>query len=277
MGIPQDLQSAIDELRWNRSGGAAKLTRRAAAILVQCSQFAPECLPDAARELVMAQPAVAPILTLARLAVNSPDVEAACRELLQSMDRRIGQLAELAAGLVEDGMAVMAYAFSSSILSALRRTQRQGRRFTVVCPEARPMCGGIALAAALAMDGISATKIPDSEIGRRLEDVQLVWLGAEAVSPLGFVNNAGTPLVAMTAHRLGVPVYVLCSSDKFLPASHTLPAADAQVPPEAPDRDMAAVMAAYSFDPTTLAHLTGIVTEDGILTPDQLEERLAAT
>jgi translation initiation factor 2B subunit (eIF-2B alpha/beta/delta family) len=277
MAIPEELRSAIDELRWNRSGGAVKLTRRAAAILTRCAQVAPECLAETARELLLAQPAVAPILNLTRRVVASPDVVEVCRELVESMERRAEQVAEVASKLVQNGMRLMAYSFSSSILGGLRRAHRQGKGFTVICPEALPMCGGIALAAALAMDGVRATKIPDSEIPRALADVQLVWLGAEAVSALGFVNNAGTPMVAMTAHQLGVPVYVLCSSDKFLPASYMLPPEELRTREAAPDQDMATVMAAYHFDPTTLAYLTGIVTEQGILAPSELQEKLAAT
>jgi translation initiation factor 2B subunit (eIF-2B alpha/beta/delta family) len=273
MAIPQELQSAIDELRWTRSGGAAKLTRRAAAILIQCAQWAPNCLAETARELLLAQPGVAPIFTLTRRAVASPNVAETCRELLESMERRIEQVAEVSAGLIQDGTRLMAYSFSSSILGGLRMAHRQGKRFTTVCPEALPMCEGIALAAALRMDGINATTIPDAEIARSLADVHLVWLGAEAVSPHGFINTAGTPLVAMTAHQLGIPVYVLCSSDKFLPASYTLPPEELQGPSETPDP----VMAAYRFDPTTLTYLSGIVTEDGILTPAELQERLTAT
>jgi translation initiation factor 2B subunit (eIF-2B alpha/beta/delta family) len=277
MAIPQEVQSAIDELRWNRSGGAAKLTRRAAAILVRCAELAPDRLTETAREVLLAQPAVAPILNLTRKVVASPNAVETCREMIEAMERRIERVADVATGLVRDGMRLMVYSFSSSMVAGLRRAHRQGKTFTVVCPEALPMCGGVALAATLAMDGIRATKIPDAEIGRCLTGVQLVWLGAEAVSPLGFVNNAGTPLVAMAAHQAGVPVYVLCSSDKFLPASYTLPQEELQGPPGMPDPDMAAVMAAYHFDPTTLTYLSGIVTEDGVLTPAELRDRLAVS
>jgi translation initiation factor eIF-2B subunit delta len=276
MAIPEDCAERLDEIRKDRASGAARLAVRAAMLLIEYAESAPEDIPEIAGALVEAQPSMAPIYNLVRRVLASSAVKAACTEFLESMEQSATRVAEIAATLIEDGMTVMTHSFSSTVLAAFREAHQSGRNFTVICPESRPVCEGVALAASLGMDGISASVITDAATYRLLPGVQLVWAGADAISLRGISNKTGTALIALAARELGVPFYVLCSSDKFLPASYSPPPEAPKDPDEILDRGLPQVTAVnYYFDLTPLSCVSGIVTESGILAPDELKRILA--
>jgi translation initiation factor 2B subunit (eIF-2B alpha/beta/delta family) len=275
MAIPEEFQTRIDEIRKDRAGGAARLAVRAAAMLVQCAQSAPEHVPEVARGLAAAQPAMGPICNLVRRTLAASDVAAACHEFLEAMERGSSEVATRAAALIKDGAAVMTHSFSSTVLAACREAHQEGKRFSVVCTESRPVCEGIALAASLGMAGINASVIADAAMHRTLPEVQLVWVGADAISPRGVFNKTGTALMALAAHQLKVPVYVLCGSDKFLPASYEPPPEEPRDPHEILDRDLPLVTAVnYYFDLTPLDYITHVVAEDRLYTAAELRKKL---
>jgi translation initiation factor eIF-2B subunit delta len=246
-------------------------------MLVECAETAPERVGELAHELVAAQPAMGPMFNLTRRVLGGSDVAAACGEFLESMEQGAVRVAANAAALIQDGVTLMTHSFSSTVLAACREAYRQGRRFSVICPESRPVSEGIALAAGLGTVGINATVITDASIYRCLPGAQLVWVGADALSPRGVFNKTGTSLLALAAHELRVPVYVLCGSDKFLPASYEPPPEEPKNPQEILEHGLPHVTALnYYFDLTPLAYVNGIVTEDGVLKPAELQEKLAA-
>jgi len=268
-------RSLVDEIRSDRASGAAKQTLRAARLLGECSQYAPDDLPEIAAALIAAQPATGSVYNLVKLALRSPDVAVACQEFLESMERSAARVAEITAALVSDGATVMTHSFSSTILTALREASHGGKRFSVICPESRPICEGIAMAASLGMSGIAASLIADSAIHRMLSEARLVLVGADAVSPRGIFNKTGTALLALSARELGVPVYVLCSSCKFLPRFYEPPPETLKDPRELLEHDVPHVTVVnYHFDMTPLDYVSGIVTEAGVLTPAELRKML---
>ncbi len=276
MPISEDCAARVEEIRKDRASGAARLALRAATLLVEYAASAPSDIPEIAHALIEAQPSMAPIYNLARRVLASSDVKAACSEFLEAMEQGGTRVAEIAATLIEDGMTVMTHSFSSTVLAGFREAHQDGRNFTVICPESRPVCEGIALAASLGMGGIGACVITDAAAFRLLPTAQLVWMGADAISLRGFSNKTGTALIALAARQLGVPFYVLCSSDKFLPASYSPPPEEPKDPAEILDRQLPHVSAVnYYFDLTPLSLISGVVTESGIVAPEELRRMLA--
>lgn len=274
--MTEDCVARLNEIRKDRASGAARLAVRAATLLVEYADAAPGDIPEIANALIEAQPAMAPIYNLARRALVSPDVKTACTEFLDSMEHSAASVAEIAATLIEDGMMVMTHSFSSTVLASFREAHQSSKDFTVICPESRPVCEGVALAASLGMSGVSASVITDAAIYRLLPGVQMVWVGADSISLRGISNKTGTALMALAARELGVPFYVLCSSDKFLPASYSPPSEAPKSPEEILERQLPHVTAVnYYFDLTPLACVSAIVTESGILAPDELKRILA--
>ncbi|KAI8467982.1 MAG: hypothetical protein J3K34DRAFT_471205 [Monoraphidium minutum] len=115
--------------------------------------------------------------------------------------------------LLPAGARVMTTSYSSTLLAALAAAAP--RLGGVVCCEARPLCEGAALARALAAAGVGGvTVITDAQASAHLGSVNLVLLGADALSEAGAVNKVGSKLLALAAREEGVPVYVACDSGK---------------------------------------------------------------
>jgi translation initiation factor 2B subunit (eIF-2B alpha/beta/delta family) len=270
-----EIQSGIDELRTHRASGARKLAVRAAMLLIRCAKEAPEDVPRLAHALMAAQPAMAPVFNLAWRALSSQDVAAACTDFLGSMERNTARVAELAADLVEDGVRTITNSFSSTVLAAFREASRRGKRFSVICPESRPVCEGVAMAASLGMAGIDSSVIADAAVYRFLPEVRLALVGSDAVSPRNIYNKTGTALLALAAAEFGVRIYALCPSDRFLPSPYEPPPEEPKNPRELVERDLPHVSAInYYFDATPLEYISGFVTEEGILTPAAMRDQL---
>ena len=131
------------------------------------------------------------------------------------------------------------------------------------------------MAASLGVAGIPVSLVADCAIHRALPGVRLVLVGADAASPRGIFNKTGTALLALAARELGVPVYALCSSCKFLPRFYDPPPEIPSDPRELLERELPHITVLnYHFDVTPLDYVSGIVTEEGVLTPAELREKL---
>ncbi len=262
MPLPADLLARIETIRSDRLSGARELAARAAEVLMLAD---PGSVAVAAEALIAAQPMMAPVVNVARLATSAADVRAACCAFLERMSLAAERVAERGAALIADGATVMTHSSSATVLAALLEAQRQGRWFSVIATESRPQCEGVALAERLGSVGVQVTVIVDAAAYRFLPRAQLVLIGADSASSRGLVNKVGTSMIALAAWRLGVQVYALCGSEKLLPASYPLPEEPPKNPREVLEREMAGVAAEnYYFDVTPLEYLTGIVTEDGV-------------
>jgi translation initiation factor 2B subunit (eIF-2B alpha/beta/delta family) len=92
------------------------------------------------------------------------------------------------------------------------------------------------------------------------------------------MNKVGTYGMVLSARAADVPVYALCSSEKFLPPGYELP----QYAQRAADKvwsDLPANLQVQNvyFDSTPLNALAGIVTEQGVQPTVGIEAWLAAT
>jgi translation initiation factor 2B subunit (eIF-2B alpha/beta/delta family) len=278
--LPEAVRERVEAIRKNRTSGAAELAVLAAETLILLSErpgFSPLSLGQAARALIAAQPTMAPIFNLAnRVLFHRPEeVAEACRDFLRRLETARRAVAALAAARLQDGMTVLTHSYSSTVLDALLLARMAGRRFQVVSTESRPLCEGVTLAKRLAQQDIPVKLIVDAAVLSFLPATQLVLVGADAISPRGLVNKSGTALVALAAHNLHVPIYALCSSQKFLPARY--PASSE--PPKDPSEILGELVpnltpVNYYFDSTPLEHFTGILTEAGILKPGGLKRHL---
>ncbi len=72
-----------------------------------------------------------------------------------------------------------------------------------------------------------------------------------------------------------IDVYALCGSEKLLPADYPLQFQELQDSVEILSENIHNVTAInYYFDLTSLEFITGVVTEKGIMTPNQLKKEL---
>lgn len=78
-----------------------------------------------------------------------------------------------------------------------------------------PSKEGLLQANFLADNGFSVTLIEDSAIGTAIENIDMVFLGADAVFNDYFVNKTGSKAIAITAKYNAIPVFVFADSRKL--------------------------------------------------------------
>ncbi|MFB6300368.1 MAG: NUDIX domain-containing protein [Halobacteriales archaeon] len=145
---------------------------------------------------------------------------------------------------------------------------------TVVVAESRPAREGITVAETLAAEGVDVTVCTDAAMASLLADadspIETVLVGADTVLADGrVVNKTGTRSAALAAAHEDVPLYVVAASDKI--AFETTPTVE-EGPGSAVydgDADLTPVNPTFDVTPTEL--VDGVITEDGVLTSDDIE------
>lgn len=284
--LPEALATAIDEIRSDRTSGAAALARRAAQAVLEAApeldRLAPEerflTLIEIAHRLVLAQPAMAPLVNLADMLLRRTDpIGEAASDFLARLEAARESVARHGAALIPDGSSLLTHSSSQAVFDALLAAHASGTRFLVYATESRPQREGVWLARRLGEAGIAVRLIIDAAVFARLPNCTLALTGADAISSAGVVNKTGTALLALAARALGKPFYVLCGTEKLLPAGYRLPPEPAKPVEEILPEALPNVTAEnFYFETTPLELVRGVITEEGLLAPEQVRARLGA-
>jgi translation initiation factor 2B subunit (eIF-2B alpha/beta/delta family) len=239
-----------------------------------------ETLIDA---VLAAQPSMAVMINLAQQALQAcPDdlpLTTVRQQLQQTLavfrrDLRASTeaLCQRALDVLPPQSTVLTYSNSATVIAALRYAYDHGRIRRVLLSESRPAYDGRPQARALLEYGIAVEYSIDMALFERLAEANVVVVGADAVFPDHLVNKLGTHALARLAQLQGIPCFSLCAANKFLPTAATallriIEHPGQEVWPEAPDG--LAISNRY-FDTTPLVLLSGIVSDQGIYTPEAL-------
>jgi methylthioribose-1-phosphate isomerase len=164
-------------------------------------------------------------------------------------------------------------------LGVIRAAHEDGKKFHVLLSETRPRMQGARLSAwELQQLGISYEIIPDTAVGYYMYkgEIKICFVGADRVAANGdTANKVGTYQIAVLAQEHWVPFYVVAPTstiDLDTPGGHAIPIEErsgdevrkpygmALIPDEFPVRNPA-------FDITPSTHITGVVTEHGLVKP----------
>ncbi len=299
--IDPEIKQMIEDIRTDTTHGASQLARNAAVVFRQAAEISRashaqamiEELNEVGLELEKVRPAMAPLYNVVygimrvfaenlpgkfpeearRIAVGLAD------GAVQHSYLAVARVADYAAGLLKDGDTVLTHSYSSTVIAALRRAFQEKAIEALVTRSGAGRTGG-ALAADLNGYGLPVTLIDDTAIGIYLSRADVVLLGADRITrDAVLVNGVGTYPLVLAARQAGVPCYAVCESLKFDPRIEAS-AVDLE------DRDAAEIdvgeaaleipRANPHFDLTPLALLSGIVTEAGLMTPDQVLDKLEA-
>ena len=238
--LPQWIEQSLDDIRQDRSSGAAELAREALALLAaaaeQLETSSPRELSDsldrAAGALRLVRPTMAPIgysanqfeTSLSEKKTNAlslPELRSmiatAARNLSIEADQLSRRLADDVADSLTDGDVVVTASYSSSLVGGFRRAAEQGKRIRVLALASggdRPSFGQ-RVADAARSAGLNAILVPDDELPAAVQQADLALIGADSVLPDGAVVN-GTPsgLLVETARTAGLPVIVAAGPTK---------------------------------------------------------------
>jgi methylthioribose-1-phosphate isomerase len=196
------------------------------------------------------------------------------------------------AELLEDGDVVLTHCNAGSLatvqygtaLAPVRTAIEQGKKISVIADETRPRLQGARLTAyELHYDKIPVKVITDTSSGliMRLGKIQKVIVGTDRVTSDAVFNKIGTYLVALAAKDNNIPFYVAAPTstlslqetvdDVTIEQRNSTEVSNilgkVQIVPDGVE------CLNYAFDITPFRLVTGIITEDGVFTPDELLKR----
>lgn len=283
-------QDQIDSIMADNLSGATEIVNNTARALSTMCAEEPfdsqdtllEVIQSVARRLMTTQASMAPLTNLLNrvfFAVTSaPETETALEAVIETTQAFTVELEEArrevvrkATSLIPAGVTLLTHTYSSTVATALIQAGQLGRNPHVICLEARPLLEGQRLAIELAETGIDVTFAIDAAMYDRLLNCELVLVGADSLTDKGVVSKVGTAAIAVCAQTLGVPVYVLTDTTKIWPDGLGSPPLSPHPTKEVWEGAPPNVRVTnYYFDLTPWPAISGVVTEKGLLTPEEL-------
>jgi len=220
--MSEKLLSRVAAVASNRADGASGIAAQVIAILADGVAEGGDLAP-LARALVQAQPSMAPVWNLVRHALAAAESPTVFQDYVNRVVRAPRTLVREAVTFFRPQantapFRVVTLSASGTVLRTLTALAEQ-QRLEVACAEGHPALEGRRMAASLAASGVAVTHYSDAALGQALDTVDVVMVGADAVSPDWFLNKSGTRLLAAAAAHQGIPVYVCATRDKFVSRS----------------------------------------------------------
>ena len=186
------------------------------------------------------------------------------------------RIAEIGSKRVLDGSVVFTHCHSSTVTNLLSMAQKEGKNFEVICTETRPAFQGRITAKEMLSLGVKTTFVVDSAARSFMKNVDLVVVGADALTSEGnVVNKIGSGTLALLAHEARKPFYVVSELLKFDPATlygeyeKIEERSRNEVWKEAP-AELNVRNPAFDVTPRDLIHC--VICEEGIVSPQSVAE-----
>jgi ribose 1,5-bisphosphate isomerase len=203
-------------------------------------------------------------------------VAQASAQFLSELEESSKKIAEIGAKRIKHDSVVLTHCHSSTVTTLFKRAKHEGRTFEVICTETRPVFQGQTTAKEMLEAGVKTTFIIDSAARYFMNSVDLVLVGADAITSEGnVINKIGTSMVALLAHEARTPFYVVSELLKFDPATMygDYEKIEERSPSEiwkgAPNE---LLIKNPAFDVTRRDFIHGIICEEGIISPHSITE-----
>jgi ribose 1,5-bisphosphate isomerase len=139
-------------------------------------------------------------------------------QFIQSSRHAVEKIAQFGAHHIRDGDTILTHCNSEAALGCIIEAHRSGKEIEVFATEVRPRNQGLLTIRTLNDAGIKTNFIVDSAVRSFIHDIDLVIVGADAVTVNGAViNKIGTSQVAHTAAEARVNVLIAAETYKFAP------------------------------------------------------------
>ena len=203
-------------------------------------------------------------------------VLARAAEFFELAEHASERIAEIGARHISDGDVLMTHCNSEAALGCILEAHRQGKDIEVYATEVRPRGQGLLTIKTLNDAGIRTNYIVDSAVRYFINDVDLVFVGADAIAANGaVVNKIGTAQIALAAHEARTNVIVAAETYKFAPRTilGELIEIEERDPAEVLPREVAEKLPFVrvrnpAFDVTPADYIDLIVTEQGAIPPE---------
>jgi ribose 1,5-bisphosphate isomerase len=170
--------------------------------------------------------------------------------------------------LIKNNSVIFTHCHSTNVTHSLIYARKQGKKFEIYNTETRPLYQGRKTAKELSKNHIKVTLFVDSAVGVALsremntKKVDMVLLGADAITSKGAINKIGSETIAILAKQNKIPVYIVADSWKI--SKHSVPIEQRKIN-EVWDKAPHSVKIknpSFEFIPKKL--ITGIITEKGL-------------
>lgn len=201
------------------------------------------------------------------------------------------------AELIQKGQTILTHCNAGALATAgygtalgvIRAAWEQGKQIQVIADETRPVLQGARLTAwELMQDKIPVTLITDNMAGALMRQgkIHLCIVGADRIAANGDVaNKIGTYSVAVLAKAHGIPFYVAApystidlqtKSGADIPIEQRNAQEVTSIHGSHPVAPSGVSVYNPAFDVTPAELISGIITERGVFTPQELAERFAS-
>lgn len=172
--------------------------------------------------------------------------------------------------LIKNEDIIFTHCHASSVMNALIYSKRKGKHFQVYNTETRPKYQGRKTSKELRRAGIKTTMFVDSAALIALTNkggkkVNLVFLGADAITKKGVINKVGSGMFAELAKIHKIPFYIVSDSLKF--SNKQIKIENRSKEEVWNNKDVKIQNPAFEFIPKE--DITGIISEFGLLSFDK--------
>ncbi len=288
-----ELRTAIAE---NTVPGGSAYGRAAAEVialtLANSDASGPELerlLRETSQWLVETKPSMTSMRTVTAMAEAALDrtasreqVIAAMQQFVVDSEASIAKVAQHADTYIKSGAKVLFHSFSGSLVQILSRAAERSNDLTFMFTESRPYRESLRIVAALAETPVSFVAYSDASVALAAADADLVLVGADALFRDGsFANKIGSLPLALSCRHVGTPYYVVTELSKLYPGDPDDVGMEQRPPAELVEEwelwRTGRIDARNQFFERVPADLvTAYLTDDGVLTPDELAHRSTA-
>jgi ribose 1,5-bisphosphate isomerase len=203
-------------------------------------------------------------------------VSVASQWFLNALECSKRQIAEIGAKRIQNNSIVFTHCHSSTVTNLLKKAKQEGKSFEVICTETRPLFQGRTTAREMLDLGVKTTLIVDSAARYFMNQVDLVIVGADAITSEGnVINKIGTSMIALIAQEARTPFYAVSELLKFDPATMygDYEKIEERSPNEVWDKPpKKLIIRNPAFDITRRDFIHGIICEEGIISPHSITE-----
>src|SRR5271157_4147156 len=273
--------------------GAGKIARAAANAMKEEAKSAPtddlkafnKLMGEAYELLYSTRPTAVSLPNALRAVMNykADNGEEARRAIIENADKfitasenAVRRIGEIGAHRIKDGDTILTHCNSSAAFGIFETAFKQGKKINVIATETRPRQQGYITVDFLQNAGIPSTLILDSAVRYYMKKVDLVIVGADAITANGsLINKVGTSQVALAANEARVNFIVAAETYKFSPRTMFGERVEIEerdpaevLSPELQKKWPKLKVANPAFDVTPHKYIDMIITEIGAISPE---------
>jgi len=228
-----------------------------------------------------------------QLTAEDPSSRDSFKEVVTMIEERVlemyqggrQRIMEIGAKRIKDGDIILTHCHSSAVTGTLMLAHEMGKEFKVINTETRPKYQGRITSREMIETGIDNTMIVDSAARHYMKEVDFVIVGCDALTSEGniinsegnIINKIGTSQVALAAYEARIPFYVLGTLLKFEPITirgHYEAIEERNTDEIWADPPEGLKIRNPAFDVTRRDYVSGLISEEGIISPHSILEAI---